>query len=149
VLVLVLTALAIAYTAGTSQGASANVVSFKTVETGPTSGIREATWLAVRDAAAWTELWRRHVGTAARPAPAVDFEREMVIAVFAGESVWSNGLAIIRVVRDVDRLVVHYAMEDMKSLPISQAVVPAMPFHIVRIPRSTVPVWFSLMKSSK
>ncbi len=148
VLVLMLTALAITYATGTSQGAGADVVSFKTVETGRTSGIREATELAIRDAAAWNELWRRHVGTAARPAPAVDFEREMVIAVFAGESVWSNGLVIIRVVRDVDRLVVYYALADMKPLPISQNVVPAMPFHIVRVPRSATPVWFSLMKTS-
>lgn len=151
-LCLLLAALFVAHTAQVSHGGPAApppapTVAYQTVDTGRISSIREPSELVIRDAAAWTALWQRHAGTA-RPVPAINFDKDMVIAVFAGESVWSNALVVLRIVREPDRLVVFYAMADMKPLPISQQVTSAMPFHIVRVPKSGMTVWFSLMKSS-
>ncbi|MFH2201974.1 MAG: hypothetical protein ABIJ96_02560 [Elusimicrobiota bacterium] len=51
------------------------------------SGIRQVRTVAVKDGAAWAELWAEHTrGMAAAPAlPQVDFARETIVAVFLGE----------------------------------------------------------------
>lgn len=119
------------------------VVAFQTVDTGQNSGLREPTEIVIRDAAAWTELWRRHAS--GRPAPTVDFGRDMVVGVFTGVSQDASGLWITRIVREADRLTVYYALVDSKPVPMSQQAVPLLPFHIVRLPRSMAPVWFALI----
>ncbi len=131
---------------GVSWGGPApagRVVPFQTVDTGQTSGVREPTQAVIRDAAAWTELWRRHAAT--RPVPSVDFGKDMVVAVFTGVSQDASGIWITRVVSETDRMTVFYSLVDPKPVPMSQEVVPALPFHIVRVPRSMAPVWFTLI----
>ncbi|MGH2375194.1 MAG: hypothetical protein ACRDIC_17205 [bacterium] len=140
--------IAVGYTAGTSSGGPAapvgTVVGFQTVDTGQNSGLREPAWLVIRDAPAWTELWQRHAGTA-RPAPSIDFGRDMVVAVFTGVSQDASGVWITRIVREPDRLTVFYSLVDPKPLPVLQEPASALPFHIVRVPRTMAPVWFALI----
>ncbi len=51
------------------------------------SGVQEQRVVVARDAAAWNAVWREHGGLQipSPEAPSVDFEREMVVAVFLGE----------------------------------------------------------------
>ncbi|MGQ0549667.1 MAG: hypothetical protein ACT4PY_08385 [Armatimonadota bacterium] len=143
---LVLAILAVGSAVGTSWGGPAPtgiVVAFQTVDTGQASGIREPNWLVIRDTAAWAELWQRHAP--GRPAPSVDFSRDMVVGVFTGVSQDSSGIWITRIVREPDRLTVFYSLVDSKAVPMSQDAVPVLPFHIVRVPRTMAPVWFALI----
>ena len=141
--------IAVGYTVGTSSGGPAPapvgpVIGFQTVDTGQNSGLRDPAWLVIRDAQAWAELWQRHAGTT-RPAPSIDFGRDMVVAVFAGVSQDASGLWITRVVREPDRLTVFYSLVDPKPAPILQEPTSTLPFHIVRVPRTMAPVWFALI----
>jgi len=89
------------------------------------------------------------VGPAGRSAPAVDFNREMVVAVFAGVSQDSSGLWINKIVRETERLTVFYSLVDSKPVPLSQNPVVVKPFHIVRVPRSSAQVWFALVVTKR
>ncbi|MGH2347974.1 MAG: hypothetical protein ACRDFT_00750 [bacterium] len=147
---LTLMTLVVGHAAGISWGGPAPtgvVVTFQTVDTGQTSGVRAPTEVVIRDASAWGELWRRHAG--ARPAPTVDFGRDMVVAAFTGVSQDASGLWITRIVRESDRLTVYYALVDSKPVSVVQAAPPALPFHIVRLPRSMAPVWFSVILTKR
>lgn len=148
-----LTIVAVGYTAGISFGGPApapvgTVVGFATVDTGQNSGVRDPAWLVIREAPAWAELWRRHAG-ATRPAPSIDFSRDMVIAVFTGISQDASGVWITRIVREPDRVTVFYSLVDTKPLPMAQEPAPVLPFHIVRVPRTMAPVWFALITTKR
>src|SRR5690349_22975578 len=66
---------------------STDRVSFKTIAKGLRSGIREPSQIAVRSQSEWQKLWRQHssASTAPAPLPTVDFDKEIVVAVFLGE----------------------------------------------------------------
>jgi len=131
---------------GAAAGVEAAIVPFTVVDTGRTSGIREPTQVIVRDAGAWTVLWRAHAGATGRPAPAVDFTRDMVIGVFAGEST-ARTLAISRIVHESDGLVLWYVLRDTGPLSDGQGLTKASPFQIVRLARLAVPVRFLRAKT--
>jgi len=132
---------------GAAAGVEASkIVPFTVVDTGRTSGIREPTQVIVRDAGAWAVLWRAHAGATGKPAPAVDFAREMIIAVFAGEST-ARTLAISRIVHESDGLALWYVLRDTGPLPDGQGLTKASPFQIVRLARLTVPVRFLRVKT--
>src|SRR5262245_23846783 len=57
-------------------------VPFETIVQGDQSAIDARREVVVRTAAEWKTLWREHNPDA--PAPAVDFTKSMVVAVFAG-----------------------------------------------------------------
>lgn len=119
-------------------------VSYVTVAAGQTSGIRQPLLQVVRDQDAWEALWRRHAGGRSLPAPAVDFSRQMVVAVFAGESE-AQKVSITRIVEEQGRLVVWYGLGEMRPLPDGPAQMAA-PFHIVRLARSPLTVEFRRVK---
>jgi hypothetical protein len=122
-----------------------STVPFTVVETGSTSGIREPRQTVVYDVATWTALWRAHAG-AGKPVPAVDFGREMVIAVFAGESA-ARTVAISRIAREASGLVVWYVQRDTGPQSDGQGVGRGAPFQIVRLARLPGPVRFTRVKT--
>jgi protease stability complex PrcB-like protein len=71
--------------AGPSAGSDAQPI-IQTVISETHSGLAEARRAVIRDAASWARLWSEiHAGRIPAPAlPAVDFEREMLIAVASG-----------------------------------------------------------------
>ena len=93
---------------------------FVTIAAGTTSSIRTPSRLVVRNEAVWRTLWRRHDDPAGGAAPAVDFTRDMVIGVFAGEIRGPAAVAIVRVTRDPDRLVVWYTFRDTRPMPAAE-----------------------------
>ncbi|TMI87186.1 MAG: hypothetical protein E6H00_16350 [Bacillati bacterium ANGP1] len=120
---------------------------FVTIAAGATSSIRTPSRLVVRNDAEWRALWRRHDDPAGGAAPRVDFNRDMVIGVFAGEIRGPAAVAIVRVTRDPDRLVVWYTFRDTSPIPAVDSNVPSAPFSIIRLPRSSLPVGFVQVKT--
>ncbi len=122
-------------------------VPFVTIAAGETSGIHEPEQLVIRDQATWLSLWRRHAASRALPVPAVGFDQQMIIAMFAGQSRVPRSLTIRRIVQESGRLVVWYTLRDARPLPDGEGLTPAAPFQIVRLARSSLPVRFSQIKT--
>lgn len=119
-------------------------VPFVTLAQGTKSNIRIPTQMVIRNQAAWRALWRRHSRTAP---PSVTFNRHMVIAVFAGEFPEPAGIAVMRIIRGPDRLIVLYRGGPTRPLP-NGGGIRTTPFHIVRTARSTLPVDFKKIKTA-
>jgi hypothetical protein len=86
-----------------------------------TSAIADKRFVTVRDAASWSALWQEHVGSRTNPddtapaLPAMDFSRQMVLAVFLGKESVSCGSMSIESVHQrssPDRIEVGYRVVD-------------------------------------
>ena len=55
------------------------------VLSGSVSGVKQQRAIVVQTAADWKKLWDEHAAGKAAPMPEVDFSKESVVAVFAGE----------------------------------------------------------------
>jgi hypothetical protein len=112
-------------------------ISFQTVAKGSRSGVREPLQMVIRSQAEWDTLWKRHVSieTNLPPAPAIDFNKEIVIAVFLGEKPTGGyDVEIIRAEQRDGALVIHYRE---KSPPSAGIVIQSLtqPFHIIQVIR--------------
>jgi hypothetical protein len=136
-----------ALTPAAGQAPSGAPLPFITIAAGTTSGIRTPGRSVVRTEADWLALWRRHGGSAGGAAPRVDFSRDMVIGVFAGEVRGQAAIGIARITREPDRLVVWYTYRDTRPIPTAESSVPSAPFSIIRLPRSSLPVSFVQVKT--
>ena len=115
---------------------------FVTVAEGARSGVRTPRQVVVRTAAEWRALWEHHAGTtaaAARARPEVDFSRFMIVAVFGGRSAAGERVRIRRVVREAGQVVVLIGV--VRGPRLAEATTS---FHIVRLPRTDVPVVFAV-----
>ena len=115
---------------------------FDSIDQTARSNVRDAQNLVIRDAAAWAELWSAHDG-GAKPLPAVNFDKYMVLAVFLGnrpggcyatnvQRVYRNGKKIVAVHID--------SKPGMATLCTMNITTPA---HLVMVERSDVPVEFA------
>jgi protease stability complex PrcB-like protein len=110
-------------------------VPFKTIAKGLRSGIREPSQIAVRSQSEWQKLWRQHTSTSTVPAPlpVVDFDKEMVAAVFLGEKP-SGGYGVEISSAEVADSSLTVFVKETSPKPgaiVTQAI--NQPFHIVRI----------------
>jgi hypothetical protein len=107
-------------------------VSFSTLVSGDNSQIETARQAEARTAAEWSTLWQEHGGPG-KPL-AVDFAKEMVVAVFAGTQPSAGyGIEIIRVEAKNGGLLVTYRTRVPKPGEMV-AMVLTSPFHIARVP---------------
>ncbi len=120
------------------------VLPFRTLEQSAHSGVRVAQNLVIRDASAWAELWGRHVaGQSPAPAlPALDFSKEMVLALFAGpKSHACYGLQMLELREQAGRWqAVYRETQPAAGQPCPTA--QGSPALMLRLPRSTQPVDF-------
>ena len=130
-----------------AQISSGLLLPFVTVAGGKVSRVLVPERLVVRDDAAWLTLWRRHAGPDSGPPPPVNFDRDMVIALFAGKAPDSAVLAITQIVGSPDRLEVRYTLRETRPLPAAVTDSSAAPFQIVRLVRSSLPVSFVQLKT--
>jgi len=130
-----------------AQVPSRMLLPFVTIAAGTTSSIRTPGQFVVRTQADWLALWRRHGGPTGSAIPQVDFHRDMVVGVFAGEVRGQAAVAIVRISREPDRLVVWYSFRDTRPIPGAESSVPSAPFSIVRLLRSPLPVSFVQVKA--
>jgi len=143
---LIAVALLLEVPVGSVAGANERVVPFTTVSVGTTSGIRALTLVVIQNPAEWSRVWHKHaVGLQGKEAaePTIDFREEMVVAVFASEVDLDTRVAIIRIVRDEQRLKVVYRIANPQPGPTPLDLTAATPFHIVRLARSPYPVTFA------
>ena len=126
-----------------AAGAAEQAIPFKTVATGNASGIRTESQVVIRTSSAWRALWQKHAAGQPRSAmPVVDFSRDMVVAVFAGEVSQFTRVSILRVSRETKRLSVLVGIAEFQPGPVPTEPGTATPFHIIRLARSSVPVVF-------
>ncbi len=105
----------------------------RTVVKGPMSGIDAPRQATVRSAAEWSALWKTHDPSG--QLPAVDFSREMVVAVFLGSRPTGGyGVEIVRAVGNSGTLVVEY-VETAPSRDAITAQILTAPYHLAAIPK--------------
>ena len=133
----------VATAAGATPMPSGTAVPFITIAAGPVSRVQAPAQLVIRDDADWRALWRRHAGPGAPPAPAVDFNQQMVIAIFAGQAPRSVTVRVARITRAPDGLVVWYTIRETRPLPTGDVGPSSTPFEVVQLARSPLRVTFS------
>jgi hypothetical protein len=105
----------------------------RVIDRGAQSQIDDARQVVARTAAEWSALWRQHAPD--RPAPPVDFAREMVAGVFFGSQ--NSGGYAIEIVGAAPKgasLVVQYR-ETRPGPDAITAQVITSPFHLAALPR--------------
>ena len=116
----------------------------RTIDKGAASNVDESKTAVVRDAAAWKTLWQGHAPD--RDLPAVDFSREMVVAVFLGSRTTSGYDVTIQGTHvDDGKLVVEYR-ETSPARDAMTAQVITSPFHIAAVPARSGDVRFERIK---
>jgi hypothetical protein len=102
---------------------------------GVRSGVREPSQIAIRSQTEWQNLWRQHTSTSTAPAPLppVDFEKEIIAAVFLGEKPTGGYGVEISSAEVADSSLTVFVKETSPKpgAILTQAI--NQPFHIVRI----------------
>jgi hypothetical protein len=111
------------------------------IDQGQESRIDVSKQVSARNVDEWDALWKQH--GAGRPRPAVDFNKEVIAAVFLGSRPSAGyGVRIVRVREEGATLVVSYT-ETRPAPDALTAQVLTSPYQIVAIPKgSTTEVKF-------
>jgi hypothetical protein len=110
-----------------------SAVPVRSIEKGVDSQIDAPSQVVARSAAEWTSLWNRHAGERSRPA--VDFSREMVVAVFLGSRPTAGfGIEIVSAKDEGGTLIVQYR-ETAPGPGRITAQVLTFPCHLAAVPR--------------
>jgi len=115
-------------------------VPLHTIAKGVRSGIREPSQVAIRSPTEWQKLWREHTSTstASAPLPTVDFDKEIVAAVFLGEKPTGGYNVEISSTEVTDSLLTIFVKETSAKPGAIVTQGFTQPFHIVRIEAATV-----------
>jgi hypothetical protein len=115
-----------------SQGSNGGAATFRTIDKGDMSFADARREVTARTAAEWAAVWRQHAAN--RPAPAVDFSREMVVGIFDGSRPSAGyGVQIVGTRVDQGTLVVQY----QEARPGRDDIVAQMitsPYHLIAVP---------------
>lgn len=122
------------------------VLDFTLIRQSTIGGVDEALQTVITDADAWAGLWERiHSVAANKPSPpAIDFEGEMIVAVFQGPvPVGGHHIEIVEITENEEDVVVRVldvspGAACLVTQPISQAD------HVVRTARVDKPVVFQI-----
>ena len=117
----------------------------RSLDQGGQSEIEVQRQVTVRDRDGWASLWRTHAPR--RPAPAVDFSREMVVGVFMGTRPTAGFAVDIVGYRESGNDVIVLYRETVPSRDTITAQVIVSPYHLVVIPRRTGTVSFEKLKT--
>src|SRR5574337_712336 len=118
-------------------------VAFSVIAYGPQSGVRTPMQSVVRTDAQWRALWRKHIAGSPQgvATPVIDFSRDMVIGVFAGELSEFTRVSIVRISREANQLVVLVRIGASEPGAVTEGGT-VTPFYIIRLARSNLPVVF-------
>lgn len=109
----------------------------KTIARGAFSGIQEPKQVVVTNQAQWDELWEKHMARndPKKPAPEVDFSKQTVLFVSAGQKRTGGYSVEISDVRQVDdKTEVTVTTKEPKAGGFNIQALTA-PFHIVAVPK--------------
>lgn len=121
---------------------STNDVQFTTIDKGAVSGISTKERLTIREETTWISIWSKHAQSKKSPrvVPHVDFEKDMVLAVFQGDKSGLNDMVKIEKVRLFkDKMVVLLGHQNLGS---SANKTTLRSYHIVSLPKTGLPVVF-------
>lgn len=119
---------------GTSMLFPQSGASPRTIDKGAHSQITSSREVAVRSAAEWDVLWRAH--QPAGPHAAIDFSKEMIVAVFLGNRPTADySVTIVSAVEEGSVLRVRYR-ETPPAPDAMTAQILTYPYQIVAIPKS-------------
>ncbi len=108
----------------------------RTIAKGDQSNVDDAKQVLVRTEAEWTRLWNQHAPD--HPKPAVDFSKEMVVAVFMGSRPNAGfSTTITSAMAANGALIVRYK-ETAPAAGAVAAQILTFPFHIVAITKAPV-----------
>lgn len=115
-------------------------VPFKTVVSESFSDITAPREVVIKDAAAWSALWDEHTDKKIA-APAVDFSRNMLVAIFTGSGNLCGTFDVVHVGARDGKLLVEYEIRDMSPVAFCVAAI-TQPMRVVAVPKVDVPVEF-------
>src|SRR5439155_16450083 len=108
----------------------------RTIEKGDQSSIEDAKQVLVRTEAEWTQLYRQHKFD--KPAPTIDFSKEMIVAVFMGSRPTAGfSTAIVSATAANGALNVRYSESRPPAGGVTAQVL-TFPYHIAAIPKADV-----------
>lgn len=128
---------ACAQDAAPNAATSANVLPFETLALGETSGCKRPAKLFIGGEAEWRRVWRMARG-AQSPAPAVDWQRQRVVALLGGTQGEGASVQLLRAIREGDALTLYVWRDE--GAPLVAAHKGAMPmgatqpFHFALVP---------------
>ncbi len=111
---------------------------------GDSSGITEYREVIIKDSASWKKLWAEHQSNRGNPppAPAVDFNKYMIVGIFLGDRGSSGYSARITDMKEAGKELVVSYRETRPSSSGMQLAVITQPYHLKAIPRTNRPVRF-------
>ena len=105
---------------------------------GQTTGFKEKLCVVVRSQQEWGVLWIKHTGGKAEGRPAVDFTKEMVVAVFLGERSTGGYKVDVKLMADPiepkTRIVVFYREVRPDSGSFDMDMI-SQPYVMIKVPR--------------
>jgi len=108
-------------------------VPLRSLDKGPMSQVDSARRAVARSAEEWSTLWSQHAGERTRPA--VDFNREIVLAVFLGtRSSAGYSVEIVGAREEGGALVVTYRESRPQPGAVAAQVLTS-PYHFVAVPK--------------
>ena len=108
-------------------------VPVRSIDKGAASQIDTARQAVVRSAAEWSTLWSQHAGDRSRPA--VDFDKEMVVAVFLGTRPTAGfSVEVVGAREEGAALIVSYRESRPQPGAVAAQVLTS-PFHVVAVPK--------------
>jgi hypothetical protein len=117
---------------------------FETIQKGTQSGYKERDSLVIKDQDEWEKVWSLHTSNLDQipRIPKIDFNTEMVIAIFRGEYTTSGYYTeITKITESNEKIeVVVTETNDLKGMMLD---VLTYPYHIVKLKRSDLPVNFT------
>jgi hypothetical protein len=146
-LVALLAAAGLAGCAATDASPPEGEVPFETLDQGSDSGVEERRTEVVRSDETWQRLWSEHEDE--DPAPEVDFEERMVVAVFKGESPDGCHAAQVTNVTGTPNgtLRVHGEWLQVTGVACTEQI--TYPFHVVTLDRYEAEVDFAMEETQR
>jgi protease stability complex PrcB-like protein len=108
----------------------------RTIEKGDQSNVDDARQVLVRSEAEWTKLWQQHAPD--HPRPAVDFSKEMVVAVFMGSRPTAGFSTTVTSVTTANGALLVRYKETTPGPGTVSAQILTFPYHFVAIPKAAV-----------
>ena len=119
--------------ASVSGMARQSSIELRTIARGAQSNVDAPRQAVARTPAEWTALWRAHDYD--KPAPTIDFSREMVVAVFMGSRPTAGyTVEIVSVKEAGGSLIVSYREQSPARDALTAQVLTA-PFHFAAVPK--------------
>jgi PrcB C-terminal len=119
---------------------------FSSIDKGFTSGIRERKFVVIKTAKEWRDTWQAHssISVPPQPLPSVDFDREMIVAVFSGEKrTGGYGIEITKIEEESAKRQLLIFVRETQPPPGSMTIqAVTQPYQIVRMKKLDFAVEF-------